>query len=333
MNLIHKMIRSERIKSDDEKVYEALDYYEMILLLQSHEERRARELESLYSDNFNVTAVFKSEIRAIVDRFKAKGVSYVLLVGIPFAEKYHDEPALRLQEDIDFFIAEEDLVVATEIMELMGYRNYNANPRRKHITFIKNEDSPEAIALGGRQSLKVKLYRRITDFQFGELTYSLFDRYVLEYDGLRVFNDEMALFHLIVHAHYYDFHPKILADVFMICKNGHVDWSRLNEMLVAYGYVRTGMVVRDVVGKLGIADWSPIITHCDDIGILGDLYLSGAFWGDVFLGLDKNEMTKLRCFVYDSEGYMNLFGSFVEKGMCRRVSPMRAPLCVCDCAR
>ena len=331
MNLIYKMIRSEEIKSDDEKVYETLDYYEMPLLLRSNNERCARDVESLFVDNGKMAAIFKEETHALISQFTVKGIAYVLLVGIPFADKYHDNPCLRLQEDIDFFIAEEDLAGATEILESNGYCRYNVNQKRKHITFIKKCTFANPI-LDKCPLIKVKLYRRITDVQFGKLTYSLFDRYVVEQQGVRIFNDEMALFHLIVHAHYYDFHPKILADVFMICKNGHVDWARLNDLLAQYGYVRTGMVMRDIIGRLGIGNWTSIVTHYDDIGILGDLYTSNAFWGDIFVRLDKFEMTRLRCFVYDSNDYMNLLGSFLDHNMCRRVSPMRSPLYICEYA-
>jgi len=332
MNLIHKMIRSERIQSDDPRVYETLDYYEMNLLLSPSGKQSAQNLKSVLISNDRVTASFKEEIRALVDRFSASGIVYVLLVGIPFSEQYHDQPALRLQEDVDFLIAEENMIGAMNILESAGYCKYNENPQRKHVTFTKCGISPDNPLSSGCRLTKIKLYRRITDFQFGELTYSLFDKYVVERGGVRVFNDAMTLFHLIVHAHYYDFHPKILADIYMICKNGQVDWTVLNSLLEAYGYARIGMVVRDLIGKLKlrIDDWESISASSNDIGVLGDLYLSSAFWGDIFISLDKYEMTLLRCFVYNADDYLERFGSFVEQNMCRRVSPMRSPLYVCE---
>ena len=332
MNLIHEMIMSNEIKSNDARVYETLDYYEMNLLFRPDDKQLVQETKSILADNDRVIAVFKDEIHALVERFNVAGISYVLLVGIPFSEKYHDEPRLRLQEDIDFLIAEKDQTAASGILEAIGFHKYNVNVKRKHVTFMKNVADLNNTALNQRRSIKVKLYRRITDFQFGNLTYSLFRNYVVEHNGIRVFNDEMALAHLIIHAHYYDFHPKILADIYMICKNKRISWTVLNDLLSRHGYVRPGMIVRDIVGKLGvrIEDWEPINTHYYDISFWGDLYLSSAFWGDLFVRLDKNEMTKLRCYIYNPDDYMDRFYSFMEHDMCRRVSPMRSSLFVGD---
>lgn len=332
MNLIQKLIRSERIPSDDPRVYETLDYYEMRLLLQPLGEELSRVRELVFAENVWLTERFREEINTIVDRFNTSAVAYVLLVGIPFAERYHDEPELRLQEDVDFLVAETDLVVASGILESIGYRKFNANLKRKHVTFVREiAGNPR----GKNRLIKVKLYRRITDRQFGDLHYSLVDEHVVDYRGLRVFADEMALFHLIVHAHYYDFHPKILADIYMISKNGSIDWLLVNGLLERFGYARPGMIIRDIMRKvnLEIRDWSALCNGSDDIGLMGDLYVSGAFWGDIFLGMDAYEMTKLRCYGFDPHTYGNRLDAFVEQTMCRRVSPMRGMLYVGECGK
>lgn len=41
-------------------------------------------------------------------------------------------------------------------------------------------------------------------------------QYIEEYEEYRVLVPEMALLHLILHTHYYDFHPKIMCDIYAI---------------------------------------------------------------------------------------------------------------------
>ena len=318
------MIRSEDIISDDHRVYNTLKYYEMNLCFKTGNKKIKDDLKRAFEINSRLYSVFRKESQRIITLFQKENIRYVLLVGIPFAERFHDDPQKRIQEDIDFLIHPEDALVAEKVMEIIGFYKWNDNQVKKHLTFINKGSKGTDLSTEGR--IAVKLYRRLSDFQFGKLDYSCFENHITKFGGLCVFDDVMSLAHLIIHAHYYDFHPKILADIYMICKNGHLDWETLNLLLDGLGYRRVRLLINLIMNDLGIKAWKLPEALPSDIRFLKNIYLSGRFWGDIFVKLNEYEMTKLRCYVFNDEDYEERYHEFVKRDMCRRVSSNRESL-------
>lgn len=301
-------------------IYELLDYYEMNLYGESKEKEIVQEIQDIWKKNQENIKKFKSEINNITSEFEKNSIEFCILAGIPMAERYHNESAFRLQEDIDFWIDEKDLEKAETIMKNCGYAIWNASAKKKHITFIKDGFSGNDLSLNGKCA--VKLYRRISDKVFLDIGFSEIRNEIEDYSGYKVLKTEMALFHLIVHAHYYDLHPKVLCDIFMICKNGSVDWKEFFLLVEKFKMQRiVEIVIRVIVtlGKINI----PMneIHHKNDFII--DMYSSEMFWEKIFIRLNKFEMTRLRCYLFDDENYSRVYNRIIADRLERRVSPIR----------
>ena len=120
----------------------------------------------------------------------------------------------------------------------------------------------------------------------------------------------------------------ILADIYMICKNGNCNWHKVNEMIEAFGVERIASIVFLIMNKLGLSD-IPLMKQDGDIIFLADLYLSKVFWEKVFIRLNAEEMTKLRCYCFDSDRFDTLYHAILKDKQQRRVSPMRSEFKIC----
>lgn len=319
--IIGDLICGKNIDLDVGKgIYELLDYYEMNLYGTSKEKEIVQEIQVIWKKNQDNIRKFKNEINNITSEFKKNSIEYCILAGIPMAERYHDESAVRLQEDIDFWIDEKDYEKAETIMKKCGYAIWNASTKKKHITFIKEGFIGTDLSLNGKCA--VKLYRRISDKVFLDIDFNEICNEIEEYRGYKVLKTEMALFHLIVHAHYYDLHPKVLCDIFMICKNGSVDWKKFFLLVEKFKMQRVVEIVIRIVATLGNVNIPiNVIHHKNDFVI--DIYSSEMFWEKIFIRLNKFEMTKLRSYLFDDENYSSVYNRIIEEGLERRVSPIR----------
>lgn len=54
----------------------------------------------------------------------------------------------------------------------------------------------------------------MADESFVNITFSDIRGFIEIYHGYKVLKTEIALFHLLLHAQYYDLHPKILCDIY-----------------------------------------------------------------------------------------------------------------------
>lgn len=79
-----------------------VDYYEMNLYARSEVQPFASELKQTAEKNRYSIRRFKEETSLISSKLKQKNIDYCILAGIPLTERYHDNPELRLQENIDF---------------------------------------------------------------------------------------------------------------------------------------------------------------------------------------------------------------------------------------
>lgn len=331
LNVVAKLIKCDAIDGKhiaecEKNVYEMVNYYEMNLYYLPVDEHIKQDVDVIHQKNQANTCKFKGEITSIAKVLEENNVEYCILAGIPMTARYHDRPERRLQEDIDFFVSEKDFGIIRDIMMKLNYREWNSNALKKHITFIKDGHMPKDISLDGRCA--VKFYRRMTDKNFGGIQYERVAAYVEEYNGYRVLNTEAALTHLIIHSHYYDFHPKVLADIYMICKNGNCNWHKVNEMVEAFGVERIASIVFVIMNKLGLSD-IPMMKQDGDITFLADLYLSKVFWEKVFIRLNAEEMTKLRCYCFDCDRFDTLYRAILKDKQERRVSPMCLEFKIC----
>ena len=83
---------------------------------------------------------------------------------------------------------------------------------------------------------------------------------------------------------------------------------------------RVAAMIFEIMSRYGIN-----IAHQKDkdIEFLADIYLSKVFWEKIFIQLDKNDMTRLRCYLYDAVNYKALYSGIKESESERRVSPVR----------
>jgi hypothetical protein len=80
-------------------------------------------------DNTKRTNSMIAESIAIQQKFQAESLRYASLKGLSFWPSSVPKPELRSQFDMDFLVAEKDVVAARKILERMGYRLYANNGR------------------------------------------------------------------------------------------------------------------------------------------------------------------------------------------------------------
>lgn len=322
-NVITRLIRGERIEIDacNQPIYEMIDYYEMNLYTKSEVQPFVSELKQTTEKNRYNIRRFNEEISLISSELEQKNIGYCILAGIPLAERYHDNPELRLQEDIDFFVDMDDLKQIDTLMQKLDYTKWNYSEKKKHITYIKEGKSGNDLSLDGKCA--VKFYKRMTDIPFVNITFSDIRDYIEIYNGYKVLKTEIELFHLLLHAHYYDMHPKILCDIYMICKNSVLDMDLLELFISKFQLQRLADIIFGIMLKLGIEGFVSRSKNVD-VAFLCDIYVSKIFWEKIFICLNRHEMTVLRCYLFDALKYKQIYDTICECGLERRVSPMRS---------
>lgn len=321
-NVIVPLIRGERIEITEcnRLTYDMIDYYEMNLYAKSDISPISSRLEQIAVINQSNTEKFKREIALISAELEQAKIEYCILAGIPLAERYHDKPGLRLQEDIDFFADMGCMGQINAIMQKMNYKKWNYSEKKKHVTYIKDGKDGNDLSLNGKCA--VKFYKRMTDLPFADIGFSDVRDYVELYDGYKVLRTEIALFHLLLHAHYYDLHPKILCDIYMICKNGQWEAELLELFISKYQAGRLADIIFHIMSKLG-AKAGVGRPKYGDIDFISDIYVSKVFWEKIFVRLNKQEMSMLRCYLFDALNYRQIYATICECGLERRVSPIR----------
>ena len=323
--LILDMIRCDDVSVElapfcEKQCFDFLSYYEMPLYFRANDVSISETVEKAKAQNAAIIQNYTALIRTITSELDRRGIEHCILVGIPFVNAWHDRPTLRLQEDIDFFVREEELDKVRDLMSGLGFFEHSPTELRKHIAFINQGFGPKDLSTDGRCA--VKFYRRMTDRNFCGAGLSAVLPYITVRDGYRVLCPEMALVHLIIHAHYYDFHPKILADIYMLCKNGALDWDTVLKCAGQFGAQRLLGVVLSIMRKAGLTNL-PEFGTSGEAAFLSDLFLSWFFWGKSFVRLTPDELTRFRCYLFDAENYSEYYAKIERDGQLRRVSPMR----------
>ena len=323
-SVLSRMIRGEKICLDNfdypEDVYEFIDYYEMNLYSYTSNPcilDKINQLQRINSDNIKC---FSNEISRICCELEKNSVEYCILVGIPFALRYHKKPFIRLQEDIDFFIDIDDMYEISRIMKNLHYNMWNYDEKKKHITFINEGKTGCDTSRNGRCA--VKFYKRLSDPQFYDVKFRDVKKYIEEYQGYKVLSPEMTFAHLLMHAHYYDFHPKILCDIFAIVRSGIIDKVKLRNTIVEFRLERLNSVVMGILERVGVFKENGRIGN--DISFICDILSSEVYWTKIFVRLNRYDLTLFRCYVYDPIKYKQIYQSVVNENMERRVSAMRS---------
>lgn len=192
----------------------------------------------------------------------------------------------------------DDLEQIDALMQNLDYTKWNYSEKKKHITYIKDGKSGTDLSLDGKCA--VKFYKRMTDIPFVNITFSDIRGFIETYRGYKVLKTEIALFHLLLHVHYYDLHPKILCDIYMICKNSMLDMVLLESLISKYQIQRLADIIFGIMCKLGIEGMASTSQNAD-AAFLCDIYVSKIFWEKIFVCLNRHEMTVLRCYLFDLE--------------------------------
>lgn len=298
-------------------------YYEIPFHIRKNEKSK-NSYQDIYDKNINAIKRLDNEISVISEELSKNKILYCIMVGIPFAKRYFDCFYLRLQEDIDFFIDYNDYVRVCNIMGKLGYYKYGASPSetKKHQTFIKKGFSASDSTLKGKYM--VKFYINLTDINFANVVFSDISNYIEDYKGYKVLSPEAQLFHLILHAHYYDMHPKCLADIFMLCKNATINYDKVIELCEKHKVIRIGSIILQImnnyyeVSNLSVEQ----IKKLDFINTerCVNTLMSRVWWEKIFTFLSAEEMTLWRCYMADNNNYKSLYSKILDKNNQRRVS-------------
>jgi len=315
-----KTIESSSFMSDG-SIYDLIDYYEMNLYFCSDDREINSQIQQIWAENNGNIKKFTGEIAKIATRLEDLQISYCILAGIPLAERYHDMPTLRLQEDVDFYVDEKDLYSVREIMQDLAYYEVPSAEDKKHVTFINEGYIASDLSLEGRCA--VKFYRRMSSHNFCQIKYCDVKGYIENYNSYKVLSKELTLLHLLFHAHFYDMHPKVLADIYMVCKNGNLDWDAVNWLVQKYEIKRVADIIFTVMAKLGLSMYQFTQAREKDIDFISDMLVSRIYWEKIFPKMNAKEMTAIRAYFYDVSQYRTIYKGIFEKKQERRVSPMR----------
>lgn len=330
-SVVAKVIRGENINIDkysqSQKVYDFLNYYEMNLYAVSNQLEYIRKIEDLKKINGSNTNKYTELMKVICDSLSQHNIGYCVLVGIPFTNRYHVEKNKRLQEDIDFFIDERELDRISIIMEELGFYVWNYNRNKKHVTYINVGKTGKDTSRNGRCT--VKFYKRMTDSQYKHICFNDIKKYVEKYEGVCVLCPEMTLLHLILHTHYYDFHPKIMCDIYALINSELVDVEKYYELVDFFELRRLSRIVLGVLKRMGLNTDKYQFENKNEEFIC-DVLASKNYWEKIFVRLNKNELSFLRCYLIDENNYKKRFNDILFAGLERRVSAMREEFVIDD---
>lgn len=323
-SVVAGVIRGETINLDEfenpKGVYDFLNYYEMNMYAKTSNEDLATKISCLNAINENNSNIFEEQMEIIREELVKNDISYCILVGIPFTKRYHNGDKRRFQEDIDYFVSERDMEAINKIMVSLGYHRWNVDDKKKHITYINEGKTGQDTSRNGRCA--VKFYRRLTDPQYTMIGFDEVKQNIEEYEGYRVLIPEMALLHLILHTHYYDFHPKIMCDIYAIISSGIIDIEKFYDLADKFGVMKLTRIVFGVLDRIGFVS-NDFKKEDVQESFICDILASKKYWEAIFTRLDKNELTLLRCYLFNETDYRERFNKVKMAGLERRVSPMR----------
>ena len=281
----------------------------------------ANSYSKLADENKVVIERFEREIERISKMLKINDVSYCILVGIPFAKRYFPSEYMRIQEDIDFFISTSDYEKVTVLMKDSGYDTIGEPPskNRKHQVFINKGFKQHESSLSGRNI--IKFYTSLTQEKYFKTKFEDFQSSIVSYGDFLVLDDTAALVQLIIHAHLYDMHPKVLGDIYMICKNAKIDWNKFWYMAEKVNTIFLSAVLLSMmkcsflVGNISI----PACLLTENVLIYEKKLSSQEWWSRTFPKLSSEELTYHRAYLSGKKEYEQVYSDDVNNNMCRRV--------------
>jgi hypothetical protein len=297
-----------------------VDYYEVPLHLWQCLEQDDSYI-GLLAENQQVIVRFTGEIHRIAAVLKQGCIDYCILVGIPFAQRFFPLPDVRLQEDIDFFIRADDYEKVLLLMQELGYVTIGNVPSQdqKHQSFINEGFQKESTSLSGRNI--IKFYLSLSLGKYFPTRFEDFADAITFYKNYPVLNDTATLVHLILHAHLYDLHPKVLADIYMVCRRGTVDWtcfwSRMQQLKAAFLAAVVLRVLQDAFHVKNIELLKQPITPAEED--MSRKFADPKWWNERHPVLSSEELTELRAYLTGNPDHQAIFARDVQNNLCRRV--------------
>lgn len=306
-----------------DEVSRFVDYYELPLHLWqclNKDESYTR----LLVENQQVITRFTGEIDRITSVLMKHGIDYCILVGIPFAMRFFPLPDIRLQEDIDFFIRATDFEKVMVLMSEIGYITFGKMPSKdqKHQTFINEGFQKKSTSFSGRNV--VKFYLSLSLKKYFPTQFEEFADDIILYDKYPVLNDTATLIHLILHAHLYDLHPKVLADIYMVCQNGTIDWkyfwARIHQLKAAFLSAILLKMMQDAFQVENIVLPELLVTPA--VLELSQKFAASKWWQERHPGLSPEKLTEIRSYLTGDPDYHMIFDRDVQSDLCRRVGSL-----------
>lgn len=256
-------------------------------------------------------------IKEIVETFCTIGVPLAILVGIPFAEAFFEGKEHRLADDVDLLILGRDFDCVRNILESLGFRKTGPPPSffRKHQAFIRGAKDLSVPTWKGR--VLVKVYRSLTLPAYFHIDTGEFLKKVVTRNGTPVLDDNAAMAHLLLHAHLYDCHLKVLVDIDRLAKLGFINWLDVQDLLDSGGARALGTTIAGVVVRL--LD-SPIPTTFLSSFPPAEKMGNPIWWCETFPNLGPDRMTCIGLEMIQQPYWQEVFLKQVEQTGCRRVS-------------
>jgi hypothetical protein len=281
----------------------------------------------VYDENLAIFTRFENELAKISFGLNSKRIPHCVLVGIPFAKAYYVDRYLRLQEDIDFLIQPSDLIHICEVMATFGYRPVGDPPsaNRKHQVFVNQGFKLSDGIFSGRTV--VKFYVGVTYEKYYSCRFCDLDKQVVLPDNIPVLNDSAALFHLMLHSHLYDFHPKILFDIYMICNRVEIDWDAFWRMAQHFEATFLSAVCLQLVKRL----WNLTCVHIPErflsheVLCMSDKFSSEEWWNAGFPTCSEVDLTYLRAELTGKKDFLAIYSDDVNSKTFRRVGDTTVP--------
>lgn len=320
--LMGNAINKEWARNNFAELSRFVDYYEIPLhLWQCLQKDDSLSYSRVLAENQQVIARFDRETERIAAVLKHHDIDYCILVGIPFARRFFLSPDLRLQEDIDFFIRAADYKKVLGLIKELGYVTLGKAPSKnqKHQSFINEGFQKESSSAAGRNI--VKFYLSLSLEKYFPTRFENFADAIILYEDRQVLNDTATLIHLILHAHLYDVHPKILADIYMVCQRGTIDWP---GFWFSMQQLKATFLAAIVLQMMKVAFW---VEHIYLPGQLvtpavltyAQQFSSKKWWNKMHPVLTPEQLTGIRAHLTGNPDYQEIFARDVKNDLCRRV--------------
>jgi hypothetical protein len=198
-------------------------------------------LEALHKDyRVSVVACMSREARLskLLDAFNQRELPVLLLKGAYLGRFVYKDPALRLMNDVDVLVRDEDFSRSREELDSLGYRFVEEPDCRYHqdlkmpVTYVRPGNPFDVVDLHSVVR-SMDYYTFSSSFLWSEATES-------DLQGRRVFylSPEVNFIHLAVHNLNHVGLLRDWVDLILLLQNPKLDWERLHNCGRSLGALR-----------------------------------------------------------------------------------------------